>query len=81
MTNTCWGTPHAPVETPPRRAEMYMHPRGHPLGEHMSYVSSRVHALLEYRIHGLDIPKYIFVFLFLFFFLFFLSSQNKLFNT
>jgi len=37
--------------------------------------------VLEYRIHGLDIPKYIFVFLFLFFFLFFLSSQNKLFNT
>ena len=41
--------------------------------------------VLEYRIHGLDIPidipKCIFVFLFLFFFLFFLSSQNKLFNT
>ncbi len=37
--------------------------------------------MLECRIHGLDIPKYIFVFLFLFFFLFVLSSQNKLFNT
>ncbi len=27
-----------------RRAQMYMHQRGHPLGEHMPYVSSRAHA-------------------------------------
>jgi hypothetical protein len=43
MRNTCWGTPHAPVETPPRRASC-TRPRGHPLGEHMPYASSRAHA-------------------------------------
>jgi hypothetical protein len=38
------GTPYAPVRAPPRRAYIYMHPRGHPPGEHMPYASARAHA-------------------------------------
>jgi hypothetical protein len=38
------GTPYAPVRTPPQLAYIYMHPRGHPPGEHMPYTSARAPA-------------------------------------